>query len=31
VIEAEEPIRDDESKLIPAEEKAGVDVKNIPF
>ena len=31
VIEAEEPIRDDESKLIPAEEKVGVDVKNIPF
>ena len=31
VIEAEEPIRDDESNLIPAEEKAGVDVKNIPF
>jgi len=31
VIEAEEPIRDDESKLIPAEEKAGVDVRNIPF
>ncbi|OIO51818.1 MAG: single-stranded DNA-binding protein [Candidatus Portnoybacteria bacterium CG_4_8_14_3_um_filter_44_15] len=31
VIEAEEPIRDDESNLIPAEEKAGVDVRNIPF